>query len=271
MSIHLIGSRWPTPVALRNAFSQVPHNGNELYVNWGIGDANREGRVLNPGNAVALAANKYRSLVAMRDNQESAQFTPALFANINQVNQWPVVGRPFHHTQGRSFWMLRGPADIERMNRQIRRRLTRKQPPQYFMQYIQAIQEYRVHVFYDGVNGRRFRVIRINRKVRTRPNEGNGLGNVVKSHRNGWTFEFVEANDPTLGEVRRAARRAVKALGLHFGAVDIGVTADGRPFVYEVNTAPGLDDGGLARYVTFITNQYNSITQWRPPQNAENA
>ena len=52
---------------------------------------------------------------------------------------------------------------------------------------------------------------------------------------------------------RDLAHRACEALGLQFGAVDIGEQVDGSLVVLEVNRAPGLEDGTVARYAGAIT------------------
>lgn len=68
----------------------------------------------------------------------------------------------------------------------------------------------------------------------------------IKSHRLGWKISYIGgAPEP----VKKVALRAVKALRLDFGAVDVGVKEDGSPVVFEVNTCPGLDSGTLRLYV----------------------
>lgn len=54
---------------------------------------------------------------------------------------------------------------------------------------------------------------------------------------------------------RDLAHEAVEALGLDFGAVDIGEKRDGSLIVLEVNRAPGLEGGSVDVYA-------NAIRQW---------
>lgn len=45
-----------------------------------------------------------------------------------------------------------------------------------------------------------------------------------------------------------AAIQAVRALGLNFGAVDIGWNERDGPCVFEINTAPGIEESSLEAY-----------------------
>jgi D-alanine-D-alanine ligase-like ATP-grasp enzyme len=47
---------------------------------------------------------------------------------------------------------------------------------------------------------------------------------------------------------------AVNTLGLDFGAVDLIVAKDGRVYVLEVNTAPGIEGITLEKYVKAFQN-----------------
>lgn len=83
---------------------------------------------------------------------------------------------------------------------------------------------------------------------------GHGRNHEVWNWRNGYAFEFSH-NAPQ--EVKDLGCRAVDTLGLDFGAVDIIEGMDGRFYVLEVNTAPGVQDRRQG-----ITALAESIARW---------
>lgn len=110
--------------------------------------------------------------------------------------------------------------------------------------YVKAVKkdkEYRVHVF----NGR---VIDFQLKRKKHGHEGGISG--IWNHGNGWVYtrEGVELPE----QVKDASVRAVAALGLDFGAVDVCVSREGTVVVFEVNSAPGLHGTTLTKYVEAI-------------------
>lgn len=107
-----------------------------------------------------------------------------------------------------------------------------------FTKYFPKQEEVRVHVF-------RGEVIDYSKKMRARGDEPNDIQKYVRSHANGWIFgrEGVVRNEAACA----AGIAAVKALGLDFGAVDIGIGKDGVA-VFEVNSAPGMEGTTLAAY-----------------------
>jgi glutathione synthase/RimK-type ligase-like ATP-grasp enzyme len=81
----------------------------------------------------------------------------------------------------------------------------------------------------------------------------------IRSFDAGWIiryegFESTEA-------MRRLAKSAVEALGLNFGAVDIGQKADGSLIVFEVNRAPGIEGTSLQAYATKIIAWLNGTLE----------
>lgn len=77
----------------------------------------------------------------------------------------------------------------------------------------------------------------------------------VRSWDGGWriVYDGVTAQQ----KHRDVAHAAVKALDLHFGAVDIGERADGSLCVLEVNRAPGVEGGTVKRYADAIRGWVN--------------
>ncbi|MNV71557.1 Ribosomal protein S6--L-glutamate ligase [compost metagenome] len=49
--------------------------------------------------------------------------------------------------------------------------------------------------------------------------------------------------------IQHAAVDACEVLGLDFGAVDVALGKDGKVYVFEVNTAPGIEGTCLEAYV----------------------
>lgn len=108
-----------------------------------------------------------------------------------------------------------------------------------YVQYIPKKDEYRVHVIGQSI-------IAVQRKARNRDVEAPNWQ--VRNHANGFVFVRNEVNPPEL--VLDVSRRAITALGLDFGAVDvIWNEKKGGAYVLEVNTAPGLEGQTITDYV----------------------
>lgn len=104
--------------------------------------------------------------------------------------------------------------------------------------------EWRAHVF-------RGRVILLQLKVRREGfQENEGYTSLVRNNDTGWVYSvnFDRSGLTGIAHVESAAISAIEALGLDFGAVDIiqKKRETDQVFVLEVNTAPGLSDGGSA-------------------------
>src|SRR5690606_32924060 len=71
---------------------------------------------------------------------------------------------------------------------------------------------------------------------------------MIRNHRNGFIFQRNEITIPADVEVQ--ATKAFEASGLDFGAVDvIWNEHEGRAYVLEINSAPGLEGTTLDNYV----------------------
>lgn len=114
-----------------------------------------------------------------------------------------------------------------------------------YTKYTKKKDEYRIHVFQGEV-------IFQQRKARKKDVPDDRVNWQVRNLKGG----FIFANDGVLAPdvVTDAAKLAVQALGLDFGAVDIGYK-DGSTVCYEVNCAPGLEGSTLKAY-TDIFQQF---------------
>lgn len=133
-----------------------------------------------------------------------------------------AIGRSFRHVGGRD--LLSGTGK------------------DYWVQKIPFSREVRVHVFDDkaihtGLKVPRFGAVNHHPWIRT--------------YDGGWTIDYSKAVNIHSNR-RTLAKKAVAALNLDFGAVDIGIIKGNDMRVLEVNTAPGLDPGPS---VEVYTNQ----------------
>lgn len=183
----------------------------EVDVNWGRNKANAK---LNPDISNATNKRRMRQLF-----QEHDVPMPKLVMSDNagfmENFRWPLVGRPDSHTKGRGFWKCSNWDDVARAERGTRR----KKAATHFMEYIESDREYRVHIFQG-------KSIRISEKV----------------FKEDGTYTTGKPGDIKLRRVRDAAKQAVAALGLDFGAVDVLArgSENEEVFVLEVNASPGL-------------------------------
>ena len=79
----------------------------------------------------------------------------------------------------------------------------------------------------------------------------------VRSYTSGWQTNYDFQSTP---ELRKLAHNAVTALGLTFGAVDIGMGLNGRLKVIDVNTSPRIDGKTVAAYIRAITRWIETVT-----------
>lgn len=123
--------------------------------------------------------------------------------------------------------------------------------------YVKAVpkrREYRVHV--GLVNGA-YKIIDVCRKVR-RASVDDTDRPFVWNHGNDFIFQRSGVTPHTVPDiVISTAIEAVRALGLHFGAVDVivqrgGLLSEAPVYVLEVNTSPGMEGTTLERYAEYF-------------------
>lgn len=212
----------------------VPNN-NDAIINWGSTEQRfPDDYYFNPPANVALATNKATALAAL---QQAGVPVPEFTNDPAIATEWlvggdKVVARTMLRASGGRGIVLVGPDD-------------QLPPAPLYTKYVKKKHEYRIHVFCGGI-------IAVQQKRRQRDAER--LDNQIRNHVNGWVFCRKDVVPPD-NAVKLAAKSAVDALGLDFGAVDIGWNEyRGEPCVYEVNTAPGLEGSTLDDYVKAFKN-----------------
>lgn len=200
------------------------NRGSRGQINWGRNFADTE---LNPD--ISNATNKRRMRELFREHGVPM---PELIERTGFIDS-PIVGRPDHHMKGRGFWLCRNYDDVQKALRGTRK----KKAATHFMEYIspeRAPREYRVHIFKD-------KSIRISEKAHTAFH----VYTTVKPQHN-------------VKHVRKAAKEAVRALGLDFGAVDV-LANDTECWVTEVNSSPGLGGSMPALYAKVFKEWYEQV------------
>ena len=126
-----------------------------------------------------------------------------------------------------------------------------------YVEYKKKKDEYRVHVgtisdkngYPYSEGGPYTEVIAVQRKARRTDCENPNWQ--IRNHSNGFVFVRNNVSPPAL--VLEAARKAFEASSLDFGAVDvIWNEHEGKAYVLEINTAPGLEGQTVTDYANFF-------------------
>jgi hypothetical protein len=151
----------------------------------------------------------------------------------------PMLGRSLHHTRGNDIIVYK-----VRPDRTSRRH-------DFYTQLVEKAHEYRVWSYRKTVIGCYEKVLaypsRLGRRGRSRE---------VWNYRNGYAYIFRSPNE-LQESIKELARQAVDAVGLDFGAVDLLTDRQGRGYVLEINSAPGVEGPRQG-----ITSLVNHIQRW---------
>lgn len=223
-------------LALGLGIKRLRHQGPKIedkILNWGSSAINREvgAIILNRPEAIKTASNKLQSFNALQGCVDIPKFTTSL----DEANKWLAKGVIVvcrHKLTGHSGDGI-----------EIIKPKDDKPIPQakLYVQYIPKAEEYRIHVMNDEA-------FFIQRKARTKDVPDDKVNWQVRNHANGFIYAHKDVN--VADEARAMAVKAVKALGLDFGAVDLIYNEKkNKYFVLEINTAPGLFGTTLEKYV----------------------
>lgn len=211
---------------------------DDVIVNWGNTNIQRNLPLgyLNPPTTISTASNKLNFFRTLRDRGLD-RIIPEFWTNAEEIpdEAFPIVCRTVlagHSGDGIVIAMGRG--DLVRAPLYVR--------------YVKKQEEYRIHV---GKRNNETVVIAQQRKARRRETPDNQVNWQVRNHHNGFVFVRENVNPPQA--CIEAAKEALEATGLDFGAVDVIWNARmERALVLEINTAPGLEGQTVEDYANFF-------------------
>lgn len=231
--------------------SAIRFRNRSLVINWGCPrypqhyNAQPHVRFINDPNMVANAANKllFFNRLHQHNDVDPPRAVPVSYPEYTTDRQvaetwladgFVVARRYLRGSAARGLVLVRTPEEM--VNAPL------------YTRYIKKAEEYRIHV----MNGNVFHMQQKRRRLET-PDEQ--VDWQVRNHHNGWVFTIQDVNPPVY--VVQQAQLVMQVVGLDFGAVDIVWNQrEGKAYVLEINTAPGLEGTTLDRYVEHIQAYY---------------
>jgi hypothetical protein len=249
-----ISEKIPECLRIRHTNSKYVSRETDIIINWGASEFPFEcnvygssdvvsiqkdgnaGYVINPLHAVSKAIDKRKTFRILYDwGINVPKFTSDLLTVRGWLSKgYTVVGRQLSRASGSKGIHLMKPEDYIDATGGVL--------PQYplYTLYRKKMDEYRIHVFCG-------QVIDFQQKKRSVSDERWQGDNQIRSFDRGWIYTRENVVPPR--QVTKAALKAVRRLGLHFGAVDVGFShKTEQATIYEVNTAPGLHGATLDSY-----------------------
>jgi len=220
---------------------------NHLIINWGNSLLPRwhERRVkyVNHPDSVSVASHK---LLCLQKLYEESIPIPSFTTNQEEAKIWLADGGVIYARTYLRGSGGRGISVLDNNSSFIR-------APLYTLN-IHSRGEYRVHVFNNNI-------IDYQKKRRdSTALDNNNVDERIRNHNNGWIF--CRDNLKHIEENEDIAKKAIQALGLTFGAVDIIRGEDKHSYVLEVNTAPGLEGTTLDIYHNKLREYVNEYRNY---------
>ena len=216
---------------------------NSIIIRWGNAiQIDTPGSIIyNEAKAIALASNKKRSREVFIENEIS---TPRPVTPNSTSISYPIIARPSTHAKGRNFVVLNNLSEFTRHYN--------INEPQgwYYSEFVDKVREFRIHCAHGKI---------LNYLEKPNPKNGNIAWNIAQ---NGEAFTNVKWSDYNYN-VASEALKAIKALGLDFGGVDVMLDNEGKAWVLEVNTAATLSSAeySMERYAKYFEWLFRSETR----------
>ncbi len=296
------GKKLAEGLGIKGTNKKPTSNDVEMVIGWGVKTKDnvtfpKKVVVLNHPDAIRKNRNKFEAInimaCAINTASKKHMAVPITTDRIknalaNDEISFPIIGRTKYHQGGKGFWNCPTVAQLD---------AAIAAGAHHFQQIIAVQDEYRLHVF-DG------KVIHAVKKIQ-RSEEGfkkafiedeltrqkaywaknntgefnenqaiqmlkrqaedavkGGPNSLLRSNKMGWKFSIVKKYPDDMAKV---AIKAVKALGLDFGAVDCCIDVNANPWIFEVNTGPGLEATSLKLYLEAFEEAISPKTVAKKP------
>jgi len=275
------GQRLAEKLKLKHGKNKPTLKNTDICICWGCKtkESVNMGKVitLNHPDKIRLNRNKFETLKRLKDHKVNV----APFVSARDVSKalkdkksdltLPLVGRRNYHQGGKGFWLCV-------TERQIK--VAIDQGAQYFQNYMDIVDEYRLHIFDGKLINAQKKVVRDNManafkeqhsvRIQNIAKKNNveldqntmdyilgDLGKrqehpdmIIKSNTRGYKFSQLDIgkltkSKPALVDI---AIKAIEVVGLNFGAVDCCDLADKSVAIIEINTGPGLQGTPFKAY-----------------------
>ncbi len=202
--------------------SSLPEEVDGILIRFGTRITLRASITYNTNAAIKLASEKLAARLKMQQEDvripKTFKASDVSIATINNEPElFPLIARPLVHAQGKELYVVNSVADYKKLPKNIG----------YYSQFIPKDSEYRVH----AAHGKILSVMR-------KPAPEDPTQVAWNRHQTEDPFTPIPWSEWNF-DVCLQAMKAIKALGLDFGAVDV-IAKDGIAYVLEVNTAPSL-------------------------------
>jgi glutathione synthase/RimK-type ligase-like ATP-grasp enzyme len=264
--------------------TEMPDKTKTVVIGWGAKTSKSvdfgKAKVYNHPNSIRVNRNKMESMRLMMDNKVAvapfvdAENVTAELAKAHPSVSLPLIGRTAFHQGGNEFFTCLTKTHVL----ETVKTLKGLKKSGYFQNYIDVKDEYRLHIFNGGLIVAAKKVPRDNLEAAYveqqkekidamaakkgikldkatmefalgyQANKISAPDQIIKSNTRGYKFAHVDVKNVSTALVAEA-QKAVKALGLCFGAVDCVLDANGKAWVLEVNTGPGLEGTTFDAYV----------------------
>ena len=243
----------------------------DLMINWGLSGSklpvwapsyfqkNPETLIANDFDAVRIASNKlltFRQLKLFNDSigTDTSRHIPIpdFFTTIDEAREYLENGK---EGEGRMVFCRTKLQSMSGNGIVVAENPDQLVPAQLYTARFPKRFEFRVHVAFG-------KAIRVQQKKKLNIDELEARGipmnnGLIRNTANGYTFstqlnyEGLKGAKPDLTGIPfvNASIAAVEALGLTFGAVDVGVHKSGKFCIFEINTSPGIEEQSARDYI----------------------